>query len=122
MSRPENAVWQVTEKLRVYWTTLEEYKNDFKEGQEKIFWNLVKQCVDQLLEKGVEQTYQTNWQKVDVWIKKELDPGEPEQRIRKVVRRRIQEARRLESGFSWWATEGIREIGDNVDAWFGEDR
>ena len=120
MSRPEDAVWQVTEKLRVYWTTLEEYKNDFNENKKKIFWNLVKQCVDQLLEKSVEQTYQTNWQKVDVWIKKQLDPGEAEKRIRKEVRGRIQEARQLELGFSWWATQDIGEIGDNVDAWFGE--
>ena len=118
MSRPADAVFQVTEQLRVYWTTLEGHKRSFAEGGRKEFYELVQQCVEQLLVQEEEQRWQTDWRKETVWRIRDLDPGEEEKRIREKVRPWLQAARRLK-GWEWWFSTGIHQIGDDVDAWFG---
>ena len=96
---------------------LERYKSSFEEGDRKEFYELVQQCVEQLLVKGVE-CKSPDWREVTVWKKRALSPADAEKRIREHVRPRLQEARRLIVR-GWWATWDINKIGDFVNEWFG---
>jgi hypothetical protein len=112
-------VGEVTEKLSVYWLLLVKHENSFAKGDDKKFYELVGKCFEQLWEKGVESTWQTQWKEVVVWKRvEETKPGEAERRIREQVRWRLQEARKLEYT-RWWVTSGVDGIGEYVDRWFG---
>jgi hypothetical protein len=117
MSRPEDAVAQVTERLGVFWKTLEGYKSRYRAGEDFRFYTLVQQGVEQLLYED-EESYPPHWQPVKVWKPIRLKPGEAERRIRSHVREWLREARDALDG-RWWATEDIDNIGRDVDAWFG---
>ena len=117
MSRPEDAVAQVTERLGVFWKTLEGYSRRYRAGEDLRFYTLVQQCVEQLLYED-EESYPPHWQPVKVWKPIRLKPGEAERRIRSHVREWLREARDALDR-RWWATEDIDNIGRDVDAWFG---
>jgi hypothetical protein len=119
MARPADAVDQVAEKLREYWTGLVKHEEEFVKVADKKLCELVRQCVDELWEEHVENTWQTQWKDVVVWKRvAETKPGEAERRIRENVRQWLTDARQLKyTRYSF--TEGIHRVGAYVDRWFG---
>jgi len=119
MARPADAADKVAEYVLLVWERMVKYPKDFAEGDNKKLYELVGECAEQLLEEGVECTYETGWKDVAVWQKKKFGKaGEAERRIREEVRPRLQEARKLKYT-RWSVTQGVDGIVDYVDQWFG---
>jgi hypothetical protein len=107
MARPADAVGEAAEKLREYWAGLVKHEKEFAKGDDAKFYELVGECVDELWEEEVENTWATDWKDVVVWKRvDETKPGEAERRIRENVGPWLRKARKLKYKRGWVTQTG----------------